>query len=163
VAGGAEPDQNGVVDLRGELGWPEDAGDIEPLPADPDALAPVDVVDAEAPRGHRAQDGHRFGGGRRIQVGPGGQAGADDGGQAKAGRLDRKAIAVNGGNVRAAVGTRADGPGVLDAGDGADPGDHAGRGDRELGGITEQVLPVSDGEQVRAQAVYLREQPRLRG
>src|SRR5207244_1401559 len=43
--GGAEADEDGAVDLGREGGGREDAGEVEPLPAEPDPFPRVDAVD----------------------------------------------------------------------------------------------------------------------
>ena len=45
--GGGESDEDRRVDLWGEGGGVEDAGEVEPHPSQPDALAGVEPVDAE--------------------------------------------------------------------------------------------------------------------
>jgi hypothetical protein len=45
----------------------------------------------------------------------------------------------------------ADLPGICHAGDAGQPGDHAGGGLRQLGGVAAEGLPVGDGQQVGAQ------------
>ena len=62
--GGGEADEHGAVDLGGERRRAEDAGDVEPLPAEPDALAGVDAVDAEPLRGRGAEHRDRLSLGR---------------------------------------------------------------------------------------------------
>ena len=70
--GGGEADQDGVVDLGGEHGRVEDAGDVEPHAADPDPLAGEDAVDAEALGGGGAEHADRLGRGRGVEErGPG--------------------------------------------------------------------------------------------
>src|SRR5207237_3983574 len=50
-------DKNGGVDIGGQHGGFQDAGEVEPLAADPDALAGVYVVDAEELGAGGAEDG----------------------------------------------------------------------------------------------------------
>jgi hypothetical protein len=47
LVGGREADQHRGVDLGSEQGCVEDAGEVEPLVADPDPRARVDAVDAK--------------------------------------------------------------------------------------------------------------------
>src|SRR5207249_4370037 len=46
--GGGEADEDGAVDLGGERRRREDAGEVEPLPSEPDALARVEAIDSES-------------------------------------------------------------------------------------------------------------------
>ena len=85
-------------------------------------------------------------------------------GQVQAGGLHGQGVGVDRRDQRAAVGVDvADGAGVVHGGDRADAGDHAGCGERELGGVAAEGLPVGDGEQVGAQLVDLGQQPGLGG
>src|SRR5215468_6384812 len=81
---GGEPDQHGGVNLRGQDGGAQDAGQVEPLAADPDPLAGPDAADAEALGGGGAEHRDRFAGGGGVEVVADGDAGADGGGQAEA-------------------------------------------------------------------------------
>src|SRR5262249_53861175 len=123
VLGGGEPDQDRGVEVGGQDGGAQDAGQVEPLAAEPDPLAGPDAADAEAMGGGGAEDGDGFAGGGGVEVVAVGDAGADGGGQAEAGRLDGQAVGVDGGDQRAAVDLGVDGAGVLDGGDRGHAGD----------------------------------------
>ena len=60
VLGGGVADQHRGVDLGGQHGGLEDAGEVEPHAADPDPLAGADRVDAQPLRGGGAQNGDRL-------------------------------------------------------------------------------------------------------
>ena len=66
--GGREPDEDRGVDLGGQDGRVEDAGDVEPLVVDPDPLAGVDAVDPEALGGDGAEHGDRLPGRGGVEV-----------------------------------------------------------------------------------------------
>ena len=87
--GRGEADEDGGVDVGGEHGRVEDAGDVEPLAADPDALAGVDAVDAEQLGGGGAEDGDGFLGGGGVEVVALGDGGAEDREEVEAMRLGR--------------------------------------------------------------------------
>ena len=86
--GGGEADEHGAVDLGGQHGGAENSGDVEPLPAQPDALAGVDAVDAEPLGGGGAEHRDRLALGRRVEVGAAGDRGADDGQERERRRLN---------------------------------------------------------------------------
>ena len=88
--GGREADEHGAVDLGGEQRRGEDAGEVEPLAAEPDPLAGVDAVDPEPLRRGGAEHRHGFAGGGGVEVAAGGDGGADGRGQAEARRLDAR-------------------------------------------------------------------------
>ena len=75
--GGGVADQDGGVDGGGEHGRFEDAGEVEPLAADPDAFVGVDAVDAEQLGGGGAEHGDGFLGGGRVEVVALGDGGGD--------------------------------------------------------------------------------------
>ena len=161
--GGGEADEHGAVDLGGEHGGAEDSRDVEPLPAQPDALAGVDAVDAEPLGGGGAEHRDRLSLGRRVEVGAAGDRGADGGQERERRRLDAERSCLGGGDERAAVDRGARAARVGDLGDGADASDHARRRDRELCGVAGEGLAGGDGEQVGSEPVDLAEQPGLRG
>src|ERR1035441_3120106 len=94
--GGGEPDQDRIVDDRGQDGGVEDACDVEPLAAEPDSLAGEDAVDAEqlGRGGAEYRDGLACGG--SVEVVPLGDAGSRDGQQTEAGGLDTEGVGVDG-------------------------------------------------------------------
>src|SRR5258708_24965429 len=102
VLGGGKAGQDGGVDLGGEHGGLENAGQVEPLAAEPDPLAGPDAVDPQPLGGHRAEYGDGFVRGGGVEVAALGDAGADGSRQPETGRLDRQAIGVDGGGERAA-------------------------------------------------------------
>src|SRR5260370_12320415 len=95
--GGGKADQDGGVDLGGEHGGLEDAGQVEPLAAEPDPLAGPDAVDPQPLGGHGAEYGYRFLRGGGVEVVPLRHAGADRGPEPKAPPLDRHALGGDGG------------------------------------------------------------------
>ena len=161
--GGGEADEHGAVDLRGQDRGAEDPGDVEPLPAQPDALAGIDAVDAEPLRGSGAEHRDRLSLGRRVEVGAAGDRGADGGQERERRRLHAQRSCLCGGDERAAVDRGARAARVGDLRDGADASDHPRRCDRELCGVAGEGLAGGDGEQVGAEPVDLGEQPGLRG
>jgi hypothetical protein len=117
MLGGGKPDEDGVVDVRGQQGGSEYAGDVEPLAAEPAALAGEDAVDAEplGRGGAEYRDGLACGG--SVEVVPLGDACPNDGQQAEAGGLDAEGVGVDGRDQRAAVDVDArDRAGVFDLG-----------------------------------------------
>jgi hypothetical protein len=81
--------QDGEVDGRGERGRFEDAGDVEPLAADPDAFVGVDAVDAEQLGGGSAEYDDGFSGGGSVEVVALGDRGGEDRQGGRAMRLGR--------------------------------------------------------------------------
>src|SRR5260370_40893290 len=79
VLGGGKADQDGGVDLGGEHGGLEKAGQGEPLAAQPDPLAGPDAGDPQPLGGHPAPDGGGVGGGGGGEVAACGGAGAGGG------------------------------------------------------------------------------------
>ena len=121
------------------------------------------MVDAEQLCGLRAEDADRLGRGRGVQVAAPGDGRADGREQVQGRRLNLERVGVDGRDQRAAVDVGAGRARVGDLGDRADPADHPGGGQRQLGGAAEQRLPGGDGEQVGAELVDLGEQPGLGG
>ena len=157
-------DQDGGVDGGGEHGGFEDAGDVEPLAADPDPLAGVDAVDAEPLGGDGAEHGDGFLGGGGVEVVALGDGGGDDREEVEAGGLDGQGVGVDRGDVGAAVGVgAADRPGALHLLHTADTADHGRRRGGQLGGAAGEALAVADGEQVGAELVDLGQQAGLGG
>ena len=76
--GGGVADNDGGVDGGGEHGRFEDAGEVEPLAADPDPFARVDVVDAEQLGAGGAEHGDGFSGGGGVEVVAVGEGRGDD-------------------------------------------------------------------------------------
>ena len=75
-----------------------------------------------------------------------------DGGQAQGGGVHAEGVGLDRGDERGLVDVDAgDGAGVLHRGDAGQPGDHARRGRRQLGGGAGEGLPVGDGQQVGAE------------
>ena len=105
--GRGEADEDGGVDLGRERGRVEDAGEVEPHPSEPDALARVEAVDPEPLRGGVAEHGDRLARGGRVEIFAGGDGGADRRRQAEARRLHRERVRVDRGDERAAVDVRA--------------------------------------------------------
>src|SRR5258708_34889795 len=103
VLGGGKAGQDGGVDLGGEHGGLENAGQVEPLAAEPDPLAGPDAVDPQPLGGHRAEYGDGFVRGGVVEVAALGDAVADGSRQPETGRLDRHAIVVDGGVDRYSV------------------------------------------------------------
>ena len=103
VLGGGEADEDGGVDVGGEDGGVQDAGDVEPQVVEPDPLAGVDPVDPEALGGGGAEHGDGLLGGRGVEVAALGDGGADGVEQAEAGGVDGEGVGVDGGDERAAV------------------------------------------------------------
>ncbi len=91
---GGVADEDGRVDVRGEHGGSEDAGEIEPLAVHPDALARVDVVDAEQLGAGGAEYGHGFLSGGGVEVVAVGEGGGDDGEEVEGCSFDGQAVGV---------------------------------------------------------------------
>src|SRR6516165_730057 len=104
---GLESDEDRDVDLRGEDGGLEDARQVEPLVAYPDAFAWVDPVDAEPAGGRRAEHGDGFGRGRGVEVAALGDAGGDRLRQAEGGCPDGEPVGVDRGDLWVPVGGNA--------------------------------------------------------
>src|SRR5205823_13338760 len=132
-----ETDEHRRVDLGGERGGVEDAGKVEPHASEPDALAGIETVDAEALRRGVAEHGHRLACRRRVEICPRCDRRADGSRQVETRRLNREGIRVDGGEERAAVDAGGRRARVLHLLDGTDAGDHPWRGERELRGLTE--------------------------
>ena len=96
--GGGEADEDGGVDVGGEHGGVEDAGDVEPLVADPDPLA--GKTRSIPSRWAAAAPSTATGscGGRGVEVAALGDAGADGVQQAEAGGVDGEGVGVDGGD-----------------------------------------------------------------
>jgi hypothetical protein len=92
-------DQDGGVDVRGEHGGFEDAGEVEPLAADPDPFAGVDAVDPEQLGGGGAEYGDGFLGGGRVEVVALGDGGGNDQEEVERCGLDVQAVGVDRGDV----------------------------------------------------------------
>ena len=90
-------DQHRGIDLGGQHGRVEDAGDVEPHAADPDPLTGEDLVDPQPLRGGGAEHGDRFVSGGPVQVAALGHAGAHGGRQAQAGGVDGEGVGVDAG------------------------------------------------------------------
>ena len=140
--GGREADEDAAVDLGGERGRGEDAGDVEPHAAEPDPLAGEDAVDAEQLRRLGAEHADRLGRGRGVEVAAAGDGRADDREQVEGRCLDAERVGVDRRDQRAAVDVRVRRAGVGDLGDRADAADHPRGGERQLGGAAESVWPV---------------------
>src|SRR5208282_3732243 len=137
----------------------QDAGEVEPLAAGPDPHPGPDPVDAQQLGGGGAEhgDGLAFGGG--VQEPALREAGAGRGGQAQGGGVHAEGAGLDRGDERGLVNVdAADGAGVLHGGDAGQPGDHARRRGRQLGGGAGEGLPVGDGQQVGAQCLDLGQQ-----
>ena len=161
--GGGEADEHRAVDLGRQRRGAEDSRDVEPLAAQPDALAGVDAVDAEPLGGGGAEHRDRLSLGRRVEVGAAGDRGADHWQERERSRLHGQRSCLCGGDERAAVDRGARAARVGNLGDRADASDHPRCGDRELCGVAGEGLAGCDGEQVGAEPIDLGEQPRLRG
>jgi hypothetical protein len=164
LLGRREADQDRRVDLRRVGGRVEDAGQVEPLAADPDAHPGPDPVDTHQPGGGGAEHRDRLAGGGGIEEPALGEAGAGHGGQAEGSGVHAEAVRLDRRDVGGLVDAdAADGAGVLHGGDSGQPGDHARRRYGQLGGSAGEGLPVGDGEQVGAQAADLGQQRGLGG
>jgi hypothetical protein len=127
---GLEADEHRAFDFGCEHRWSEDPGEVEPLVCDPDPLAGVDVVDAQALRGGGAEHRDRLLGGGRVQVTALHDFDVQRMQQAEARRHDADRVRVDGGNQRGAVDVAFDLPRLGDRLDGVDAGDHRGRDER---------------------------------
>ena len=157
-------DEDGGVDGGGEHGGFEDAGEVEPLAAHPDALVGVDAIDAEQLGGDGADDGDGFLGGGRVEVVTLGDGGGEDREEVDGCGLDGQAVGLSRGDVGGAVSVgAADRAGTLHLLHTADAADHGRRGGGQLHGATGQALAVADGEQIGAELVDLRQQAGLGG
>ena len=87
---------------------------------------------------------------------------SDDRKQRQCGGLNREPVRVDRRDQRAAVDVRRRRARYRHLGDGADPPDHPGRGEWQLGRAAEERLAVGHREQVRAELVDLAEQAGLR-
>ena len=121
------------------------------------------MVDPESLRGGGAEHRDRLLGGGGVQVAPLHDVDAQRVQQAEARRLDAQGVGFDGGDQRRAVDVAFDLPGLGDVFDRVDAGDHRGRHERQLGGLAGEALAVGDGQQVRAEAFDLCEQPGLAG
>ncbi len=161
---GGEADQDRRVDLGGVGVRVEDAGDVEPLAADPDPHAGPDPVDAQQLRGGGAEHRDRLAGGGGVEEPALREAGAGHRGQVQGGGVHAERVGLDRGDERGLVDAdAADGAGVLDGGDAGQPGDHARRGLGQFGGGAGEGLPVGDGQQVGAQRPDLGQQRGLGG
>ncbi len=161
LLGGGEADEDGVVDFGGEDGGFEDAGEVEPHAAEPNALPWVEAVDTEQLCGLGAEDRDGLMRGRRVQVAALGERRADRAREVEARGLDGEGVRVDGRDERALVDVGLGEAGLLHLLDRADSRDHPAGSDRELGGLSEQGLAVGDGEQVGSELVDLGEQAGL--
>ncbi len=161
--GGREADEDRAVDLGRQQGGRENAGEVEPLAAEPHSLAGIDAVDPEPLGRGGAEHRDRLLRGGGVQIAAGRDRGADRRRQAQAGGLDGDGVRVHGRDEGAAVDVGAGGARFLHLRHRADAGDHPGRGERQLGRLAEQGLAVGDGEQVGAELVDLAEQAGLGG
>ena len=138
--------------------------DVEPLAAQPDPLSGVDAVDAQLPRGGRAEHGDRLACGAGVEPGAAGDAGVEHGRQVEAGGSYLEAAAVAHRDQRVAVDLLVlHQAGVRQPLDVVQVPDPPGRFERQLRRSAGETLSGLDREQVRAEPVDLREQPRLRG
>ena len=132
---GREADQDRRVDLRRHRRRVEDAGHVEPLAAGPDPHPGPDPVDAQQLRGGGAEHRDRLAGGGGVEVPALREAGAGHRGQAQGGGVHAECVGFDRGDERGLVDVdAADGAGVLHPGDPGQPGDHARRRGRQLGG-----------------------------
>ena len=162
--GGRVADQGAVVDVGRQRRGLQDAGDVEPLAAQPDPLIGVDPVDAQLLRGDRAEHRDRLAGSARVEPVAARDAGAEHGQQVQAGGPHLEAAGLAHRDHRAPVDVRVLHQGgvrhQLDVVQERDPRRRlAGQLRRPPG----EALSGLDGQQVRAEPVDLREQPGLRG
>ena len=93
-----EAHQCGLVDLRRQRHWPQDADHGEILAAQVDLGSRLDAIDPEGPRGHRAQHDGRIAPGRRVEERSVGHAAAERAEQPGLGGEHGDAAAVDGGH-----------------------------------------------------------------
>lgn len=160
--GGRESDEDRCVDVGSQYCRVQDASDVEPLVAEPDALTRKDSVETEALGGESAEHGDRLLGGRSVEIAAMSNRVSRRCEQTKARGLYGKGVGVDGWDQRTSEDRGvAHVLRVLDGSHAADAPDHRRSLFGKLSRLSEYGLSIRDGQHVGAQLVDLREKTGL--